>query len=137
MNFRKTEEGRFGGYMVNQQGLRVVFSEYVLHHSPKYWKDPEKFDPERWYPGFVPEMFSYMPFFVGSRSCLGKHMAMMLMKLTLSVLARNFDMVQDFDPKNMPDFTQEFAVMRLINSCLLYTSPSPRDQRGSRMPSSA
>ena len=25
----------------------------------------------------------------------------------------------------------------LINICLLYTSPSPRDQRGSRMPSSA
>ena len=27
--------------------------------------------------------------------------------------------------------------MVLANSCLLYTSPSPRDQRGSRMPSSA
>ena len=26
---------------------------------------------------------------------------------------------------------------KLINDCLLYTSPSPRDQRGSRMPSSA
>ena len=25
----------------------------------------------------------------------------------------------------------------LVNRCLLYTSPSPRDQRGSRMPSSA
>ena len=25
----------------------------------------------------------------------------------------------------------------LANNCLLYTSPSPRDQRGSRMPSSA
>ena len=25
----------------------------------------------------------------------------------------------------------------LIETCLLYTSPSPRDQRGSRMPSSA
>ena len=25
----------------------------------------------------------------------------------------------------------------LVNTCLLYTSPSPRDQRGSRMPSSA
>ena len=24
-----------------------------------------------------------------------------------------------------------------IDACLLYTSPSPRDQRGSRMPSSA
>ena len=27
--------------------------------------------------------------------------------------------------------------LRLIMFCLLYTSPSPRDQRGSRMPSSA
>ena len=26
---------------------------------------------------------------------------------------------------------------RLLYTCLLYTSPSPRDQRGSRMPSSA
>ena len=25
----------------------------------------------------------------------------------------------------------------MMNACLLYTSPSPRDQRGSRMPSSA
>ena len=29
------------------------------------------------------------------------------------------------------------AVQRVENRCLLYTSPSPRDQRGSRMPSSA
>ena len=27
--------------------------------------------------------------------------------------------------------------VRMLPSCLLYTSPSPRDQRGSRMPSSA
>ena len=26
---------------------------------------------------------------------------------------------------------------RMLQNCLLYTSPSPRDQRGSRMPSSA
>ena len=29
------------------------------------------------------------------------------------------------------------AANDLANRCLLYTSPSPRDQRGSRMPSSA
>ena len=29
------------------------------------------------------------------------------------------------------------AAMELFDPCLLYTSPSPRDQRGSRMPSSA
>ena len=31
---------------------------------------------------------------------------------------------------------KEWCVAQL-NACLLYTSPSPRDQRGSRMPSSA
>ena len=29
------------------------------------------------------------------------------------------------------------AEVALLRGCLLYTSPSPRDQRGSRMPSSA
>ena len=31
----------------------------------------------------------------------------------------------------------EYAMEARITTCLLYTSPSPRDQRGSRMPSSA
>ena len=30
-----------------------------------------------------------------------------------------------------------YAVDDMCTHCLLYTSPSPRDQRGSRMPSSA
>ena len=35
---------------------------------------------------------------------------------------------------NMPKIA---AFYSFVTSCLLYTSPSPRDQRGSRMPSSA
>ena len=31
----------------------------------------------------------------------------------------------------------ELRLPEQIEGCLLYTSPSPRDQRGSRMPSSA
>ena len=30
-----------------------------------------------------------------------------------------------------------YSLFPFVNDCLLYTSPSPRDQRGSRMPSSA
>ena len=30
-----------------------------------------------------------------------------------------------------------YVKLEAFNPCLLYTSPSPRDQRGSRMPSSA
>ena len=36
-----------------------------------------------------------------------------------------------------PYGTEALGVMRIEKGCLLYTSPSPRDQRGSRMPSSA
>ena len=33
--------------------------------------------------------------------------------------------------------TGRHGLFDLLGTCLLYTSPSPRDQRGSRMPSSA
>ena len=37
-----------------------------------------------------------------------------------------------------PSAAEEIRDLRsLLKACLLYTSPSPRDQRGSRMPSSA
>ena len=39
--------------------------------------------------------------------------------------------------QRLPQGIEECRYVRLISSCLLYTSPSPRDQRGSRMPSSA
>ena len=35
------------------------------------------------------------------------------------------------------DLPRAFALNGLLNVCLLYTSPSPRDMRRSRMPSSA
>eukprot|EP00829_Urostomides_striatus_P008022 TRINITY_DN18902_c0_g1_i1.p2 TRINITY_DN18902_c0_g1~~TRINITY_DN18902_c0_g1_i1.p2 ORF type:complete len:106 (+),score=49.66 TRINITY_DN18902_c0_g1_i1:64-381(+) len=35
------------------------------------------------------------------------------------------------------DQVKSFEDRVMNNTCLLYTSPSPRDQRGSRMPSSA
>ena len=40
-------------------------------------------------------------------------------------------------PKVQSLLTDFFNGKELCKSCLLYTSPSPRDQRGSRMPSSA
>ena len=35
------------------------------------------------------------------------------------------------------DFYEDLKKFKYIKSCLLYTSPSPRDMRRSRMPSSA
>ena len=40
-------------------------------------------------------------------------------------------------PENGVNIAPEVSVFYRYCICLLYTSPSPRDQRGSRMPSSA
>ena len=37
----------------------------------------------------------------------------------------------------MPEFELEIILVQVPYPCLLYTSPSPRDKRQSRMPSSA
>ena len=45
--------------------------------------------------------------------------------------------VGDGTALDLQGLLNRFHEVHLITICLLYTSPSPRDQRGSRMPSSA
>ena len=49
--------------------------------------------------------------------------------------AANFNQLLDRINRNSIGMEEYFD--RLFNLCLLYTSPSPRDKRQSRMPSSA
>ena len=51
-----------------------------------------------------------------------------------AVLPRNEEDENEFYADPREDLVQRLL---LYKNCLLYTSPSPRDQRGSRMPSSA
>ena len=55
------------------------------------------------------------------------------------ITAPDSTMGEGFSWANAPWFSVEGLrdIGELHNTCLLYTSPSPRDQRGSRMPSSA
>ena len=122
-NYNTTGTRRVGPYVINKPTVRVHFSEYVMQMNPEVWAEPTQFDPDRWNGHFSPDSFSYMPFWVGSRGCLGKHMAMMLMKLTLSVIARNFQVQQQFDPEKPPLVNQNMAVMRIINRVDCLVSP--------------
>ena len=35
------------GEVTIPKGTQVIFPIYELHHDPKYWEDPEKFNPDR------------------------------------------------------------------------------------------
>jgi len=121
--FTKDRGQALGGYVIPFKKIKVMFSQYVMMNNEVYWNDALKYDPDRW-TDFTPEPFHYTPFFAGSRGCIAKHMAMMLMKLTISNLARNFDFQQEFDPDNPPVINQAIAVMRFDGGLPCFVKPT-------------
>ena len=69
-------------------GTIVVFSQWVLHHLPDIWGDPDVFRPERWDPANEQKLpqFAYFPFGGGSRICIGMPFAQMETKLLLATI---------------------------------------------------
>ena len=71
----------------------VAMCMYTAHRNPKYWPNPEGFDPDR----FLPERsedrprYAYFPFGAGPRMCIGNHFAMMEAKLLVAMLIQRFD----------------------------------------------
>jgi cytochrome P450 len=80
-------------------GTSVMLSPYLLHRHPKFWKDPEKFLPERFAPEHEAERprFAYMPFAAGPRHCIGETLALYEMLMHLYKVARRYRLtyVQD------------------------------------------
>ncbi|XP_052902904.1 probable cytochrome P450 4d14 [Anopheles moucheti] len=62
-------------------GTEVMLNIYVMQNDPDYYPDPDQFRPER----FVeePQPFTYLPFSIGIRSCIGQRFAMLEMKTML------------------------------------------------------
>ncbi|CAI2169372.1 10226_t:CDS:2 [Funneliformis geosporum] len=74
----------------------ILFIMYVrgINNNPLYWKDPEKFNPERFYdPQEIENQHknSFSMFGGGSRICLGRKVAIVEMKTILASLYRKYD----------------------------------------------
>jgi cytochrome P450 len=84
---------QIGGYTLPKNALCRPFI-YSTHHDPRWFPEPEKFDPDR----FLPEhedsrpQFAYCPFGGGPRVCIGQHFAMTEMILATSMITRQFDL---------------------------------------------
>ena len=88
---RVREDDTIGGFVI-PKGSRVIVSPYATHRHPKFWPNPEHFDPNR----FTPEQskgrphYAYFPFGGGPRKCIGAHFAMMEAQIILSMVAQEF-----------------------------------------------
>ena len=73
-------------------GTDVLFSPYLLHRHPRYWKEPDAFRPERFDAAHENERprFAYMPFAAGPRHCIGETLALYEMYMHLYKVARRY-----------------------------------------------
>jgi cytochrome P450 len=67
-------------------GTLVLYSPYLTHHDPGLWDDPHRIRPERFSSGHP--AWSYLPFAAGPRTCLGTHLARLILRTALTPLCR-------------------------------------------------
>ncbi len=85
------EDDEIMGYRI-PRGSNVMLSQWMTHRHPKFWEDPERFEPER----FSAEgaagrpRYAYFPFSGGPRQCIGNVFALTEAQLVLATIAQNY-----------------------------------------------
>ena len=92
-------------------GSAIIKVTEVIHTDSEHYKDPLVFNPERFLHKNDSEEstgttgtrhpFGFIPFSAGARNCIGQKFAMMEMKIILSLLLFNFEMVPLMETKKV------------------------------------
>lgn len=75
-----------------RKGTQIFFVQWVTHRDPRFFVDPERFDPERWSEErrqAIPACACF-PFGAGPRKCIGTHFAMLEAVLLLASIVQRF-----------------------------------------------
>ena len=85
------EPYQIAGFTIPKGGA-LNAPQYAVHRDPRWWPDPDRFDPDR----FTDEAkqgrprYAYFPFGGGSRQCIAEGLAWMEGTLVLAMLARQW-----------------------------------------------
>ncbi len=84
---------KIGRYTI-PAGSTILMSQYLIHRDPRFFPEPERFDPERWNIDRRTNLprFSYFPFGGGPRSCIGEPFAWTEGILAIATIARKWKM---------------------------------------------
>lgn len=91
--FRSTvEPDRLGPYRL-PANAKIILDPHITHRDPRFWDDPETFDPDRFTADRLDSRhrLAYYPFGRGNRVCIGERFAVTVTQMVLSALVRTFE----------------------------------------------
>lgn len=88
---RATADVELGGVRL-RPGDEVIISPHALHHDPRVFADPERFDPDRWLDADLPPG-AYIPFGAGIRQCVGNTFALAEITAVVATIAARWRLV--------------------------------------------
>uniref|UniRef100_T1GSI1 Cytochrome P450 n=1 Tax=Megaselia scalaris TaxID=36166 RepID=T1GSI1_MEGSC len=82
------------GDVVIKEGELIWIPIAGLHRDPKYFEEPKLFNPDRFSEENKRNIqpFTYIPFGVGPRACIGNRFALMMAKTILCYIIKNFEL---------------------------------------------
>jgi len=88
---RAIADFEIGGYRIPARSM-VLMSQYITHRDPRFYPQPERFDPDRWLPEALASRpkFAYFPFGGGTRICIGEQFAWMEGVLALATIGQRW-----------------------------------------------
>ncbi|KAK4031514.1 cytochrome P450 [Parachaetomium inaequale] len=110
----KTDVVLPGGYRLPKDAV-IIPALYAIHTNPAVWRDPFRFDPDRWDADEVQNRHrcAYLPFATGPRGCIGFNFALLEVKVLLSELVSRYEFVRE--GLESIDYDPEFQLIRPMN----------------------
>jgi len=83
-----TRAVEIGGWHIPKGAILFIYP-YLVQRDPRWFAQPERFDPARWLDGLDKRLpkFAYFPFGGGARICIGSAYASMLARLVVATVA--------------------------------------------------
>jgi cytochrome P450 len=85
------DDCEIGGFRIPRKSQLFMF-QWVTQRDPRFFPEPDQFQPERWSEDLANALpkYAYFPFGGGPRACIGSYFAMMEVVLLLATIGRKF-----------------------------------------------
>lgn len=103
---RVVKEVKIGGFRI-KKGDKITIPIYALHNSDKNFDNFEEFSEERFKKENSRKIKknSYLPFSAGRRGCVGRYLALMLVKMNVCALFDHFEVIGGYETKRLTRFS--------------------------------